>query len=434
MTTVAYNGHTVNQNDPAMDRPRKRKHCWDQPLPGCIILPLASLRQANATLINQTINQSVNVRSPMTQLSGAITPMTSKLAHRIYVGALLYDITEDVIRAIFSPFGNVTKVDMPKEPGTTRSKGFCFVEFDRVEAAEAAQATMNGVMLKGRAMKIGKPTGGSQLTAEQQANLSINQPLTPQQAAEQAAHIAAAAGLPMQINQSINTLTISSTPTNRILISGFHPELVENDVIDLFSSFGAINKREFDAPHNRCVLEFADLAPAQSAVEHMDQFDLMGYKLKCQFLAPPIVQPIMPAYPSSTAFLPQQPVMPASYVQSLRSEEGIAISSHSQRTEVMQRLAASRSNQPSNVVLLSNMVDANQIDAELEGDVRSECEKFGQVNKIHIEPNHTNNTVAISVAFGSVAEASKAIESLNGRWFAGRTVQAQYTTWPAHAA
>merc|ERR1719273_2041127 len=66
------------------------------------------------------------------------------LDRRIYVGSLDYDLTEDQVRIPFSSFGTITNIDMPKEAGTLRSKGFCFIEYTTKDSAEAALSTMNG--------------------------------------------------------------------------------------------------------------------------------------------------------------------------------------------------------------------------------------------------------------------------------------------------
>jgi len=81
---------------------------------------------------------------------------------RVYVGGLSYDLTEEHIKVPFSSFGQIVMVDMPREPGTNRSKGFCFVEYTTREAAENALNSMSGFTLGGRSIKVGRstPVGG----------------------------------------------------------------------------------------------------------------------------------------------------------------------------------------------------------------------------------------------------------------------------------
>jgi len=47
----------------------------------------------------------------------AATPQT-----RLYIGSLHYEITEAQVRALFSPFGDITKLDMSHDPLTGKSK------------------------------------------------------------------------------------------------------------------------------------------------------------------------------------------------------------------------------------------------------------------------------------------------------------------------
>jgi len=64
-----------------------------------------------------------------------MTEHQRKLACRLYVGSLHYDVTESDIRAIFSPFGAIAQVDMSFDANTGKSKGYCFVEFAGKHAA-----------------------------------------------------------------------------------------------------------------------------------------------------------------------------------------------------------------------------------------------------------------------------------------------------------
>ncbi len=58
---------------------------------------------------------------------------------------------------------------MSEEPGTGRSKGFCFLEFSEPQFAEASMI-MNGMEVAGRKIKVGRPTQGASSIAA--ANLT----------------------------------------------------------------------------------------------------------------------------------------------------------------------------------------------------------------------------------------------------------------------
>lgn len=46
---------------------------------------------------------------------------------RLYVGSLHFNITEDMLRGIFEPFGKIQSIQMIMDPETGRSKGYGFV-------------------------------------------------------------------------------------------------------------------------------------------------------------------------------------------------------------------------------------------------------------------------------------------------------------------
>ena len=72
----------------------------------------------------------------------------------IYVGNLPYQATEDDIRGLFEPFGNVTSVRVITDRETGQSKGFGFVEMpDRDEATKAIESA-NGQDLMGRNLRV----------------------------------------------------------------------------------------------------------------------------------------------------------------------------------------------------------------------------------------------------------------------------------------
>ncbi|KAK1378356.1 DNA-damage-repair/toleration protein DRT111, chloroplastic [Heracleum sosnowskyi] len=86
---------------------------------------------------------------------------------------------------------------------------------------------------------------------------------------------------------------------------------------------------------------------------------------------------------------------------------------------------------PTRVVLLRNMVGPGEVDDDLEGEVASECAKYGTVTRVLIfeitEPNFpTDEAVRIFVQFEREGEATKALIDLEGRFFGGRVVRASF--------
>ena len=84
--------------------------------------------------------------------------------NKLFVGNLSYNVSEDELRQIFSQYGEVTSVAIPKDRDTGRPRGFAFVEMQSQAAAEAAIKGLDGTPVAGREMKVGisqpKPRGG----------------------------------------------------------------------------------------------------------------------------------------------------------------------------------------------------------------------------------------------------------------------------------
>lgn len=77
---------------------------------------------------------------------------------RLYVGSLHFNITEDMLRSIFEPFGKIDHMQLMVDMETQRSKGYGFITFRSSDDAKKAMEQLNGFELAGRAMKINHVT------------------------------------------------------------------------------------------------------------------------------------------------------------------------------------------------------------------------------------------------------------------------------------
>uniref|UniRef100_A0A5F8G3X1 RNA-binding protein 39 n=1 Tax=Monodelphis domestica TaxID=13616 RepID=A0A5F8G3X1_MONDO len=77
---------------------------------------------------------------------------------RLYVGSLHFNITEDMLRGIFEPFGRIESIQLMMDSETGRSKGYGFITFSDSECAKKALEQLNGFELAGRPMKVGHVT------------------------------------------------------------------------------------------------------------------------------------------------------------------------------------------------------------------------------------------------------------------------------------
>eukprot|EP01006_Ploeotia_vitrea_P020043 TRINITY_DN52291_c0_g1_i1.p1 TRINITY_DN52291_c0_g1~~TRINITY_DN52291_c0_g1_i1.p1 ORF type:complete len:401 (-),score=55.77 TRINITY_DN52291_c0_g1_i1:27-1229(-) len=87
---------------------------------------------------------------------------------------------------------------------------------------------------------------------------------------------------------------------------------------------------------------------------------------------------------------------------------------------------------PSQVIMLRNMVGPNEVDDELIGETKDECQaKYGAVEEcnIHVVKKkgiHPCEAVRLFVKFSSIENAVKALVDLDGRFFAKRQVVAAF--------
>ena len=72
----------------------------------------------------------------------------------IYVGNLIFDVSEDDLREAFEQFGEITEVLLIMDKYSGKSKGFGFVEMPSKAQAEKAIEEMNGKEFKGRALSV----------------------------------------------------------------------------------------------------------------------------------------------------------------------------------------------------------------------------------------------------------------------------------------
>ncbi|KAJ4921355.1 hypothetical protein JOQ06_022799 [Pogonophryne albipinna] len=77
---------------------------------------------------------------------------------RLFVGSLHCNITEDMLRAIFEPFGRIETIQLMMDSETGRSKGNGFITFLGAECAQKAVDQLDGFELAGRPMKVSHVT------------------------------------------------------------------------------------------------------------------------------------------------------------------------------------------------------------------------------------------------------------------------------------
>jgi cold-inducible RNA-binding protein len=72
----------------------------------------------------------------------------------LFVGNMNFQTTEGDLRALFEPFGQVTRVHMAMDRETGRARGFAFIEMPNDDEAAKAMAGLDGKELGGRNLKV----------------------------------------------------------------------------------------------------------------------------------------------------------------------------------------------------------------------------------------------------------------------------------------
>ncbi|XP_046386035.1 poly(U)-binding-splicing factor half pint isoform X3 [Ischnura elegans] len=169
---------------------------------------------------------------------------------RVYVGSISFELKEDTIRQAFLPFGPIKSINMSWDPVTQKHKGFAFVEYDIPEAAQLALEQMNGVMIGGRNIKVGRPS---------------NMP---------------------QAQSVIDEITEEAKQYNRIYVASIHPDLTEEDIKSVFEAFGPIKMCRLTPAGSPMkhkgygFIEYETSQAAQEAISSMNLFDLGGQYLR----------------------------------------------------------------------------------------------------------------------------------------------------------
>jgi len=72
----------------------------------------------------------------------------------LFVGNLSFQATESDLRAMFQPFGQITRIHMAMDRETGRARGFAFVEMPNDDEAKKAISALDGKEFGGRNVKV----------------------------------------------------------------------------------------------------------------------------------------------------------------------------------------------------------------------------------------------------------------------------------------
>ncbi|KAM0330505.1 hypothetical protein ACHAQA_003451 [Verticillium albo-atrum] len=129
-------------------------------------LQLTGQKLLGIPIIVQLTEAEKNRQVRTTETAG--TQSNSIPFHRLYVGNIHFNVTEQDLQAVFEPFGELEFVQLQKDD-TGRSRGYGFVQYRDAGQAREALEKMNGFDLAGRPIRVG--LGNDKFTPESTANL-----------------------------------------------------------------------------------------------------------------------------------------------------------------------------------------------------------------------------------------------------------------------
>jgi peptidyl-prolyl isomerase E (cyclophilin E) len=117
-------------------------------------------------------------------MNSTSTPISHK--RTLYIGGLDDNVTEDLLRAAFIPFGEILSINIPMDQFTKKHRGFGFIEYETIEEAHSAVDNMHNSELFGKTItcvtakastigSIGKPVWADENYMEQTEKDQTNQ-------------------------------------------------------------------------------------------------------------------------------------------------------------------------------------------------------------------------------------------------------------------
>lgn len=226
---------------------------------------------------------------------------------RLYIGNLSYDLSDEELKAAFSPVGKVVSAAVVRHGDSGRSKGFGFVEMGSLEEAKAAVSKLNDTDLKGRQLlvsgaKAEKPRnrdgqgsregrerregGGRERRNRDGGERSSRSEgrSSDGRSRERKGGRSRSDDRIEKPTRQVQPLKIEQVSGPRLLVSNLNKEATDVDIADLFDGIGEIAEKsditvKGDAPVGELTVEFTETEAAQKAVEVIDMKFFMGHQL-----------------------------------------------------------------------------------------------------------------------------------------------------------
>ncbi|XP_022129799.2 poly(U)-binding-splicing factor half pint isoform X2 [Pieris rapae] len=376
-----------------------------------------SLEQMNGVMLGGRNIKVVGRPSNMPQAQAVIDEIQeeAKQYNRIYVASVHPELSEDDIKNVFEAFGPITYCKLAYGASAHKHKGYGFIEYASLPAALEAIASMNLFDLGGQYLRVGR--------AITPPNALLGPPAASAMPTA-AAVAAAAATAKIQAMDAVasNAVALGLTKLNALGVppAAALPTLAAALPVSLPVTLPAAMPVALPVTVPVALPASLPAGPPPAAT-----IPPPGVVIPP---APPRVEIAAAESEVGGAQAALQRKLLDTSPDTLQQQESLSISGQSARHLVMQRLMRRR---VSRTLLLRNMVSPRDVDEALHHEIRDECGKWGQVQRLVIynerqseddDPAHAH--VKIFVEFAESEQASAAASALEGRYFAGRTVRA----------
>ncbi|XP_063683431.1 poly(U)-binding-splicing factor PUF60-like isoform X1 [Bolinopsis microptera] len=322
---------------------------------------------------------------------------------RIFVASIHQDLSETDIRSVFEAFGPIQAIQLSQDVMPGKHQGYGFIEYENLDSANDAVAAMNLFDLGGQFLRVGRA-----ITPPQQ--MAQPEPVPPEIAAAAAAAAAASRAIAAQ-----DEVVATSRSQGQSHGHGGHSRPHDNSHSNSRKkhrhgsrerSSRRSRSRERGSKKDKKKKREKEGKKETEEATNEDEDEGLNAKEKAKKTIEGLKGDI-----------------------SISQEEEMSITGSNARFMIMQKLAMK--DKESTVMILKNMVAFEDVDDELEGEVKEECGKHGKVKKVVVyqeaqsEADDAEVFVKIFVQFYKSSECEVAINALNGRWFGGRTIDAQ---------
>ncbi|OAA72760.1 Nucleotide-binding, alpha-beta plait [Akanthomyces lecanii RCEF 1005] len=185
----------------------------------------------------------------------------------VHVANLDSDVVETDIRDVFSKYGTVTRVNIPRG-FSGKSRGFCFLDFQTKEQAEKAVTELNNTKFRHQILQVSLSKVSKVKTTAKTTTAA-----TVDSEGDSSMETSAA-------SKNNNAATVGDIGARTIALLGLPDTVNDARVQKLVEPFGSLVRLVMQPMHGGAIIEFTDAASAGRAALQLNSMDYEGYKLR----------------------------------------------------------------------------------------------------------------------------------------------------------